>query len=169
MPNFNERYEVSPEEFDMLVYLRGHDVYYIRPSQVRWGSMKDANGDPRSFTDLETSTGEVRIHMAERNLPSLIHEYGHAIHATRFPESSNWPDWKAEAFAMLSDIRAMKMKRGLDPKERKMFAERIWGCRRDGLMEHQIGMRVAWRAVWRYKKLQEQIDYVVSLNAPSED
>lgn len=158
---FNEPYEITPEDFEILVYLLGPDAYRVSPSRVVHGYVRDPADVPRSGTVL-TDDGNITIFMAEENLPTLVHEYGHATHARKYPESEHWPYEKAEAFAFMSDIRAMKQKKLLSFKQRQEFAKHIRACRRDGLAAHTIGMKLAWRAVWGHKKRKDQEAAIVN-------
>jgi hypothetical protein len=54
----------------------------------------------------------------------LMHEFGHAVHYERYPESLNmtkWPRDKCEAFALLSDVNSERWKT-LDSHEHQAFA-----------------------------------------------
>lgn len=51
----------------------------------------------------------------------LMHEFGHAVHTAKYPESKDWPVEKCEAFALLADVNAERWKT-LDSHEHEAFA-----------------------------------------------
>ncbi|HEY6019118.1 MAG TPA: hypothetical protein VIY48_04235 [Candidatus Paceibacterota bacterium] len=104
--------------------------------------------------------GTINIYVGE-DLPGLLHELGHAAHVLKYPECLEWPAWKAEAYAMLSDMRAMKAKKYLTPEERKAFAYHVRESRKQGFPEHLKGLKVAFRAVFGHSRRKDQEKYIV--------
>lgn len=155
MPNFN----VSVEDREILIMLVGVDTWLLKPSQVRRGHVLDPDGFPRSGTTM--GPDGVVIFMADDNLATLCHEYGHGVHATKYPDSVNWSDAKSEGFAYLSDMRAMKMKKALTSEQRIHFADHIRRSRNEGYPQHKAGMKLAFKAIFGHSKRKDQEKYIV--------
>lgn len=147
-----------------MIALVGSDSWRVSEEHVFRGSMPDQTGAPRHFT-MMTDDGEVALFVGD-DLPSLLHEYGHGTHALKYPDSIDWPLWKAEAFAFMSDVRAMKRKGLLTQEQRKEFASHLRGSRRDGFPDHQLGLKLAFRAVFKHFWPKDQEAHIVNATSP---
>lgn len=155
---------LSFEEREMLIAFVGHDSWRVKEEHVHLGTHPGPDGVQRHYTFM-ADDGQVELHVGE-DFHSLMHEYGHGVHALKYPESIDWPMWKAEAFAMMSDMRAMKRKGLLTPAGRASFARHIRGMRRDGSPDHKLGLKLAFRAVFNHTWPKDQEKHVVSAQTP---
>jgi hypothetical protein len=146
-------------ERELVIALVGTDTWRVKEENIRRGVLDDM-GVPRHGT-MMADDGEVTLYVGD-DLPILLHEYGHGTHALKYPESIDWPLWKAEAFAYLSDMRAMKRKGLLTAAQRADFARHIRSGRREGHDYHRAGMRLAFRAVFKHFRPKLQEAHVVS-------
>lgn len=87
----------------------------------------------------------------------LMHEFGHAVHTAMYPESKHWPVAKCEAFALLSDVNAMRWKT-LDSHEYEAFA-----VHRLAILEDPMYAAARARAEGlRDLKLKDQMDAIAN-------
>ncbi len=152
---------LSSEDREYVIAFVGPDSWRVKEDHIHVGGGFDDAGIPRHFTML-ADNGEVDMYVSEHDLPVLLHEYGHGTHALKYPDSIDWPIWKAEAFAFMSDMRALKRKGLLTPELRTDFARHIRGARRDGNADHKRGMKVAFRAVFFNTWPKAQEAYIVN-------
>lgn len=162
MPSFRV---LTVEEREMVIALVGADSWRVKPENIYKGVLDDM-GVPRHAT-MVSDDGEVSLFVGD-DLPSLMHEYGHGTHALKYPESVDWPIWKAEAFASLSDARAMRRKGLLTPAQRKDFARHIWCSRREGHDSHRQGLKLAFRAVFKHSRPKNQEAHIVNAQTPED-
>lgn len=155
-----ERHVLSAGETELFHYLLGNEMYRVRPpfAYAFRGVHPQANG--RACTALDGS--RVIMLVSAGDILGLLHEYGHAIHILKHPESEYWPIEKCEAWAFLSMMRAMRLKRGLEPAARTGIGRYLWACRREGTVEHRAGMRLAYRAAFSSFKLAEQQEFILN-------
>lgn len=146
---------LTPEEREAVMILVGQDSWAVRPSQCFYGTIPTPYGDNRHGVTMDDA-GNVTLYLSDR-LTVIAHEFGHAIHAMKYPQSFEWPAWKAEAFAMMAEARMMKHKRYFSPAYRAEFARHIRMSRKQGSPDHKAGFKLAFRAVFKhfYKKDQE--------------
>lgn len=153
------------DEREMVIALVGSDSWRVKPENIYRGVLDDM-GVPRHATMI-SDDGEVCLYVGD-DLPSLMHEYGHGTHALKYPESVDWPIWKAEAFASLSDARAMRRKGLLSPSQRTDFARHIRASRREGHDHHRQGLKLAFRAVFKHSRPKLQEEHVVNAQTPED-
>lgn len=162
MPSFRR---IKPEERELVLALVGNDSWRVKEEHIYRGTMPDPDtGIPRHFT-MMADDGTVAL-FVDDSLPVLLHEYGHGTHALKYPESIDWPIWRAEAFAFMSDMRAMKRKGLLTPEQRKDFAWHLRGSRKHGNKDHIAGMKLAFRAVFSHTWPKNQEAHIVNAASP---
>lgn len=142
----------------LLITLWGSDAWYLSEEQLVVGVFLEDNPKHRSATVIEN--GKPVIYLDDpTNLPALAHECGHVIHARKYPESHSWPIWKAEAFALLADVRASRFLR--TPILRQQFARHFKNVRKEGTPDHVKGLRLAYKAA-KLQRLNEQEAFIAS-------
>lgn len=155
---------LSSEDRELVLAFVGNDSWRVKEEHINYGSTAADDGIQRNYT-MMADDGTVELFVND-SLPVLLHEYGHGTHALKYPESIDWPIWKAEAFAFMSDMRAMKRKGLLTPAQRTDFARHIRGGRRQGTLDHKLGMKLAFRAVFKRTWPKAQEEYVVNATSP---
>lgn len=167
------RRTLSFEDRDLLISLVGPETWRVKPENVFVGLAQDQAGNLMPDVAGAARHGcvveDTGVYLfVGHDQASLCHEYGHAVHALKYPESLEWPDWKAEAFAMMGEARAMRRKGLLSPAQRKDFARHIRASRREGTEAHKLGMKLAFRAVFKHFRPKDQEAYVVNAQTPQD-
>lgn len=153
---------LSFRELESALFLVGSITWDIlEKTNIRYGTIPVGENQEERHGVETDGEGTINVYVGE-DLPGLLHEFGHAAHVLKYPqECLEWPAWKAEAFAMLSDMRALRAKKYLTPDERNCFAHHLRMSRKHGFPEHLKGLKVAWRAVFGYARRRDQEKYVV--------
>lgn len=87
----------------------------------------------------------------------LMHEFGHALHAAKYPASKQWPVAKCEAFALLSDVNADRWKT-LDSHEHEAFTRHRLAFQDDPL----YSAAYARADSLRFLALKDQMDAIAN-------
>lgn len=87
----------------------------------------------------------------------LMHEFGHAVHTAKYPESKRWPVEKCEAFALLADVNAERWKT-LDSHEHEAFALHRLAFKDDPLYSAAFERAYALREL----SLRDQMDAIAN-------
>lgn len=92
----------TPDEIALLAFAWWpRTLWYHLPGRVHVG------GPARVEFDTEDPARTMRLYLPDDAPASAkVHEAGHAIHLSMFPESARWPTLKCETFAMLGVVRA---------------------------------------------------------------
>lgn len=92
----------TPDEIDLLAYAWWpRTLWYHLPARVYVG------GPARVEFDQENPVVTRRIYLPEDAPASAkVHEVGHALHLSIYPESAYWSTFKCEVFAMLGIVNA---------------------------------------------------------------
>lgn len=157
----NTQRTLNSDELDMALFFVGPVVWEIlKKAKIYYGTIPVADKSEERYGVETDGEGMLNIYVGH-DLPPLLHELGHAAHVLKYHECLEWPDWKAEAFAMMADMRALKHKGYLASEDRKVFAHHIWATRREGFPSHLKGLKVAFRAVFGHSRRKDQEKYVV--------
>lgn len=110
----------TPDEIDLLAHAWGpRTLWYHLPMRVYVG------GPARVEFDEDSPLVTRKLYLPDdAPASSKIHEAGHALHLSMYPESARWSTHKCETFAMLGIVK-MRMEAVYGPLPEVVAAQAI--------------------------------------------